>query len=216
MANLYFTRFIMGMEVSFKAKYIAATKNTYKKAATKIDLYELTPKDRPFLEHLQNDIDFGGLNMCEFEQKRWAKVLNYGIENAKCKDYKSYLAMHSNKPCGLLTAQENGSSLYLDCICDIPQKGKRVNYTGSTLFLQLFKLAEELKSKTVDLFAVIDGPIDVVSKYKSKGFKVNGTDGNYFKMSCNKYNIKEQINELSGEIEYKPIKNHHDIDLNTL
>lgn len=57
----------------------------------------------------------------------------------------------------------------------------------------MFKLAEELKIKLIKLSAVIDGPIDVVSKYKEKGFKEIGMDDEYVKMSCNKYEIKEQL-----------------------
>lgn len=73
----------------------------------------------------------------------------------------------------------------------------------------MFKLAEELKIKLIKLSAVIDGPIDVVSKYKEKGFKEIGMDNEYVKMSCNKYEIKEQLKKLSSNIQYKTLNSEN-------
>ena len=41
------------MEVNFKAKHIATTKNIYKNFSTRIDIYELSKRDKPFLEKLK-------------------------------------------------------------------------------------------------------------------------------------------------------------------
>ena len=118
--------------------------------------------------------------------------------------------MSNSRPCGILSFFDDIKSFYLDAICDIPQpNGKRVNYTGSTLFYQMFKMAEELKIKLIKLSAVIDGPIDVVKKYKEKGFKEIGMDNEYVKMSCNKYEIKEQLKKLSSNIEYKTLNSEN-------
>ena len=207
------------MEVNFKAKHIAVTKNTYKNICTKIDLYELTKRDRDFLDNLQKKVDYSKLmpGLCEFDQKRWQKVFDYGIESAKLSDYRTYVAVSRNKPCGFLTFAKDGNNIILDCICDIPvEKNKRVNYTGSTLFCQLFKAADDLKAKCIELKAVIDGPVNVIKKYKEKGFKETGTQDNYIKMSCNKFKIREQLMELLSQISYKSVKKSEEVNLNDL
>ena len=203
------------MEISnqtFRAKHLAVTKNKFKNVTTKIDLYELTSKDKKFLEKLKDSVDFDKSlrDMPEFDRKRWQKVFNYAVESAQNSDSRAYLAMSNSRPCGILSFFDDIKSFYLDAICDIPQpNGKRVNYTGSTLFYQMFKLAEELKIKLIKLSAVIDGPIDVVSKYKEKGFKEIGMDDEYVKMSCNKYEIKEQLKKLSSNIQYKTLNSEN-------
>ena len=207
------------MEVNFKAKHIATTKNIYKNFSTRIDIYELSKRDKPFLEKLKKQVNFSEMmpDLCEYSRKRWQKVFDYGIENAKTSDYTSFLAFNNNKPCGILTYLKNGSSIILDCICDIPiSKGKRANYIGSTLFCQLFKRSEELKAKSVELSAITDGEFDVISKYKAKGFKETGMQDGYVKMSCNKFRIKEQLSELLSKISYKSIDNSKEINLDDL
>ena len=186
------------MEISnqtFRAKHLAVTKNKFKNVTTKIDLYELTSKDKKFLEKLKDSVDFDKSlrDMPEFDRKRWQKVFNYAVESAQNSDSRAYLAVSNSRPCGILSFFDDIKSFYLDAICDIPQpNGKRVNYTGSTLFYQMFKLAEELKIKLIKLSAVIDGPIDV-----------------YVKMSCNKYEIKEQLKKLSSNIQYKTLNSEN-------
>lgn len=206
-------------DISFRAKPIATTKNIYKKVATKIDIYELTPRDKQYLEDLRKNTDYKKLapDLCEYAQKRWQKVFNYAIDEAQSKYNKSYIAIHEGKPCGIMAVGDDISGLKLECICDIPSKdGKRVNYTGSTLFCQLFKLADELKSKCINLSAVPDGPFNVVKKYQEKGFKTIDQSSDYVEMRCNKYNIKEQLNELLSKITYKPLKGDKEIDLSDL
>lgn len=43
---------------TFRARHLAVTKNTFKNVTTKIDLYELTSKDKKFLEKLKDSVDF--------------------------------------------------------------------------------------------------------------------------------------------------------------
>ena len=207
------------MNISFRAMKIASTQNSYHNKTTKIDLYRLSQRDIPSLEEWGNSVKYSELmpKMCEYSQNRWQKVFNYGIESAKDPSCNAFVAISEDKPCGLLTFIEEGKILYLDCICDIPiQKNKKVNYTGSTLFCEIFKFADRIKAKGIELLAVTDGPIDVISKYKAKGFKEVGTDGAYIKMRCNKFKIKEQLNELLSKINYKSIKNSPEVDLRKL
>lgn len=207
------------MEINFQARQTAVTKNTFKNITTKIDLYELGAGDRNFLEKLKSSVDFDKslAKIPEFDRKRWQKVFNYTVESAKNRENRAFVAISNSKPCGLLSFYEDAKSLYLDAICDIPQNnGRRINFTGSTLFYQLFKIAEELKVKCINLAAVIDGPIDVITKYKEKGFKETGSEDEYITMTCNKYKIKEQLEKLSSEIQYKAVKNAPNKSLNDL
>lgn len=76
------------MEISnqtFRAKHLAVTKNKFKNVTTKIDLYELTSKDKKFLEKLKDSVDFDKSlrDMPEFDRKRWQKVFNYAVESAQ-------------------------------------------------------------------------------------------------------------------------------------
>lgn len=203
---------------TFRARQIAATQNCYKNITTKIDLYKLSRNDSKFLDKLEKSIDMGNLvpDLCEYSQKRWQKVFNYAISRAKSGENETYVAISDAKPCGIVTTCMNNNEILIDAISDIPQRNKRINYTGSTLFLQLFKMAENLKAKTLKLFAITDGPFDVITKYKEMGFKDVGMADGYVEMTCNKYNIKKQIDNLSKSISYKPVRNANELSLEEL
>lgn len=203
---------------SFKAKQIATTRNCYKNLTTKIDLYRLDSKDEKLLDKLQKSVDIKSLmpDLNEYFQKRWQKVFNYTISRARDKENETYLAVSDAKPCGIITFWKHNNEMCIDAISDIPRDESRVNFTGSTLFLQVFKLAEDLKVRILRLFAVTDGPFDVISKYKEKGFKDVGMKDGYVEMTCNKYNIKKQIDILSKSISYKPVRNADDLNLDEL
>lgn len=204
--------------LSFRAKHIATTKNIYKNISTKIDLYELGKHDKDFLQNLKKKVNYSERiqNLSEYSTTRWQRVFNYAIESAtNLRDTKTYMAFSNSKPCGIMTFIEDCNKLYLDCICDIPQKnGERVNYTGSTLFCELFKYANDIKAKSITLSAVPDGPFDVVSKYKAKGFKIIDQAKDYVEMECSKFKAKEQLDKLLSEISYKPVKNNEETNLN--
>ena len=204
---------------AFGAIPIARTKNKFKGLTTKIDLYELTKSDRKFIENLSLDTDFNKnlSKMEEFDRNRWKKVFDYTIESAQNTENQSVIAFSGHKPCGILSFFDEVSSIFLDAVCAIPQHGgKKVNLGGTTLIYQLFKFAESYKVKNITLSAVTDGPFDVISKYKRLGFKDLGMEGNYVKMSCNQYKIKEKLKELSLIIEYEPVKNPEKVNLEDL
>ena len=77
-------------------------------------------------------------------------------------------------------------------------------------------MAENLKAKTLKLFAITDGPFDVITKYKEMGFKDVGMADGYVEMTCNKYNIKKQIDNLSKSISYQPVRNANELSLEEL
>lgn len=204
---------------NFKAIPIANTKNKFHGVTTKIDLYELTKSDNSFIRELASTVNFDDTlkKMDEFDRKRWKQVFDYAVDAIQNNENTSIIAFSNNKPCGILSFFDEVRSLYLDVICNIPQeKGKKVNFCGSTLMYQLFKYADFFKVKNVSLSAVTDGPFDAISKYKRLGFKDLGMEGNYVKMSCNQYKIKETLNELSSIIDYKPVNTKQNIRLEDL
>ena len=204
---------------NFKAIKIAETKNIYKGVATQIDLYKISRSDKSFLDKLMTTVDFSKRLSClnEYDCKRWEKVFKYAIESAKDKNNESYLAVSNSAPCGMISFFSQLKNIYLDAICDIPLKnGRRTNYTGSTLFYQLFKIADDIQASSINLLAVVDGPFDNVSKYEQKGFKNLGIEDGYVKMSCNKYKIKEQLKKLSFNVQYNQINNSENVSLDGL
>lgn len=191
---------------SFKAVKIANTQNCVGKLRTNIEIYKLELEDRKFLQKLAEKTDYKKLcpKLSEVLQERWQKVFNYCIMKAFNLENTTYVAFHDNKPCGILTYCDDGSSLYLDGICRIPDKNeKKIPFVGQTLFLQIFKDAEKKQSKEIKLDAIQDGPFNVVEKYEALGFKKDPTTFPYTEMVCKKYKIKEQLKELPFTISYK-------------
>lgn len=204
---------------NFRAIPIATTKNRFHGITTKIDLYELTKADNSFIRQLSSRVNFNNTlkKMNEFDRKRWKKVFDYAIDAIQNNENSSIIAFSNNKPCGFLSFFDEVRSLYLDVVCNIPQEnGKKVNFCGTTLIYQLFKYANLFNVKNVSLSAVTDGPFDAISKYKRLGFKDLGMDGNYVKMSCNQYKIKETLKELSSIIDYKPANTKQNVRLEDL
>lgn len=202
--------------LNFTGYKVANIKRCVGNNITSIDIYKLCSEDKSFIEKLLKKIDYKKLcpQLKEIEQKRWQKIFNYCIEQFKEIESKTYLAVSDSKPCGILTFSGN-KDLHLDGICSIPyQEGKKVPFVGKSLFLQLFKTANESQTKSIKLEAVTDGPYDVIKKYKDLGFKQNGCSTiGYVEMSSNKYNIAKQETTLSREFEYtriSPLK----VDLN--
>lgn len=194
---------------NFKAVKIAQTKNFIGNKAVEIDLYKLGREDRSFLKKWAEKIDFQELfpklNCLDIE--RWERVFRYCITNAFESENTSYIAIHDNKPCGILTYLKAGNSFYLDGICSVPiEANKKVKNVGKTLFYQIFRDAKEANAREICLDAVKNGPFNVIEKYEKLKFKKDPTTHPYTKMVCNKHKIAEQLKEFPYEIEYKEIK----------
>lgn len=205
--------------LNFKAIPIAATKNKFHGVTTKIDLYRLTKSDNSFIRKFASKVNFNDTlkNLNEYDRKRWRQVFDYAVDSILDNENNSIIAFSNNIPCGILSFFDDVRSLYLDVVCNIPQgNGRKVNFCGTTLIYQLFKYADILKVKNIILSAVTDGPFDNVSKYKRLGFKDLGMEGNYVKMSCNQYKIKETLDELSSIIDYKPLNTKQNVRLEDL
>lgn len=202
----------------FKAYKIAQVKaNINKNQVSEIDILSIHRNDLPFIKKLEK-LDFSSLfpDLAENLQQRWKKILDYCIMQSHNIDNQTFLAVCNNKPCGIITFQE-GKAFQLDGICSLPQApNKKVPFVGNTLFFQLFKSAQNFGADKINLDAVTDGPFDVVKKYEELGFKKDITSYPYTKMQCNKYQIKEQLKNLSQRLSYIELKQPEKISLETI
>ena len=218
-ANLFFLCFLSNMQslnVNFRANLIAKTSAIPKKGIGKFDIYELNSMDRNFIKRLGESVNFDKSmpNLSDFDKKRLQNIFDYGIESAQMPHFKTFLAINDNKPCSFMVIENNNNRIGLDCICNIPVSiSKFAKGAGKSLLTHLFKYSEENNAKSIDLFAVTNGPFNVIEKYKKLGFLELGWSDKYIQMSCNKYKIKEQLKELLSQTCYKPIKNSENIDL---
>lgn len=190
---------------NFKAIKVATTKNVVNNIETTIDLYKLQNDDKNFIKNLKESININELypKLVKDLKDRWQKVLIYCLEKAIDSKHITYIAVNENKPCGIMTIIKD-SPFYLDGICTIPTGiNKKVNFTGKTLFYQLFKDSSETGSRGICLDAVNDGAFDPIKKYSKLGFIITPSTSNYTKMYCNKYKVLEQYKLLSKEIQYE-------------
>lgn len=193
---------------NFEAYKIARVTASLKNQRTSdIDIFALTRSDKTFLDKLEKQVNYKKLfpKLCESLQKRWQKVFQYCVACAHDPDNRTYVAMHNNKPCGIMVYVPS-NSLYLEGLCSIPQEpNKKIPFVGDTLLYQLFTDAKISESAEIRLKAVTDGPFDVVKKYEARGFKKDPTTVPYSEMCCNKYKIKEQLNDNFSHLKYESL-----------
>lgn len=191
---------------SFKAVKVAKTYNMLKNFPTDIDIYKIGTEDKSFIENLDKKINISKLfpKLQSEKSARWQQVFMYCIQRVLSGENESYVAIHDNKPCGIVTYKDN-RTMIVDGICSIPTEiNKKVPGVGKTLFYQVFKDALEAKAEGINLNAVVDGPFDTVKMYSQIGFKekIPMEYSGYQPMSCNKYSIPKEINKLAEYINY--------------
>ena len=203
---------------NFQARQIARTMNCIGKLETKIDLWEVTSRDKTFLKGLLENIDFKNLmpNISSEGVKRWKEMLEISVNDTVAQRVISYLAISENKPCGIISFVPGKKQFYASSICTWPiECGKKVKFAGKTLFYQLFKTFSESKAKEITLKAIKDGPFETVPKYKNIGFQVLD-DKHLVEMSINKYKVKEVYGDLNKIITYTPLEKQSERDLEYL
>lgn len=189
----------------FKAIPIANTITDLGSRTSQLEIYQLNKKDKKFVETLAQKVQFKKLcpNLTDLLQQRWQNIFDYCIDHVLKFNSPSYIALHNGKPCGIMTYEQDGNSIYLNAISTIPdEKGKKVPLCGQNLFFQLFKDAKAMNAKSIILDAVQDGPYNVIKKYETLGFIKDPTSMIYSAMVCNKYKINEQIERLAKIIDY--------------
>lgn len=165
-------------------------KNYLNTLVTKIKTQELMPK------------------LSKAETDRWDEMIQYAVNNAHNPDNITYLETFDNKPCGIITFRLGKNLSILDCITTFPvEVGKKVQLAGKTLFYQMFKDFQAIKSKKLELEAITNGPFDTVKKYKELGFKkTSKVYPTKTVMETNSSKIDEIFKKLSSLIDYEPIE----------
>ena len=197
--------------INFKALKVATMKTYMRDLPINIDLYRLQREDQKFIEKLSKKIDYKKLfPKLKLElQKRWQEVFDYCMMKAENRDNITYVGVHDNKICGIITYHNSCGPVFLDGICTIPtDANEKVPFCGQTLLYKLFKDAKFLQSKGITLDAITDGPFDVVNLYEKLGFRkdYSGRIFGYVPMSCTVQKMNEQLKKFSKYIEYTPVK----------
>lgn len=176
-----------------------------------LKLYKITDKsDFRFLKHVQAGTKLEKLlpNLSRDEYSRWNEMLEYAVYSSSNPGNITYLETFKNKPCGIITFFPDKNNFLLDCICTWSVEfGKKVKLAGQTLFYQLFKDFSEHKAKKIKLYAITNGPVDTVSKYKNLNFKE--TSNRYatkVEMEISAPRVKETINNLDTRLNYEPVE----------
>ena len=175
---------------------------------TEIQLLELSPKyDKHFLKNFDVDMETLMPGLAKYNYERWHEMLEYAKDNALKPDRRTLLAITEQKPCGIMAFQPGKKTFFVDCICTWPvEYAKKVNYAGTTLFNQLFKIFDNAKANKIRLEAITNGPFDTLTKYKKLGFVPLSSNGHKVEMETNSQRVGRQLNFLENHIEYEPIK----------
>lgn len=203
---------------SFSGINIAKSTNCIKNIETNIDLFEITNKDKIFLNKLRNSVKMNELmpdsRITKAEFDRWQEMLNLALDKAQNKDRKCIIAAKDKKPCGIITFQPGQNKYYLDCICTWPiETGKKVTLAGQTLFKQMFADFLNSKANILDLTAILNGPFDTVSKYSKLGFKQIGGENFLVAMRTNRDTTEKTMKKLDNIINTTKSNNNDDINL---
>lgn len=203
---------------SFSGINIAKSTNCIKNIETNIDLFQITNKDKTFLNKLRNSVKMNELmpssKITKAEFDRWQEMLNLALDKAQNKDRKCIIAAKDKKPCGIITFQPGKNKYYLDCICTWPiETGKKVTLAGQTLFKQMFADFLNSKANILDLTAILNGPFDTVSKYSKLGFKQIGGENWLVAMRTNRDTTEKTMKKLDNIINTTKTNNNDDINL---
>lgn len=203
---------------SFSGINIAKSTNCIKNIETNIDLFEITNKDKIFLNKLRNSVKMNELmpdsRITKAEFDRWQEMLNLALDKAQIKDRKCIIAAKDKKPCGIITFHPGQNKYYLDCICTWPiETGKKVTLAGQTLFKQMFADFLNSKANILDLTAILNGPFDTVSKYSKLGFKQIGGENFLVAMRTNRDTTEKTMKKLDNIINTTKSNNNDDINL---
>lgn len=203
---------------TFKGIPVARSTTCIKNMETNIDLFQITNKDKNFLEKLKNIIKMDELypskRIQKHEYERWHEMLEVAVNKAFEKGRKCFVAFKENKPCGIITFEQGEKKFHLDCICTWPvETGKKVTLAGQTLFKQMFGNFLESKAGLLDLTAILNGPFDTVSKYSKLGFKQVGGENHLVAMRTNRSNTENTMKKLNDIILTTPIKDADEVDL---
>lgn len=202
--------------VTFKAIHVA---DTYNNGKNLIKIYELTDKDKRFLNNLGRNINLQTLmpKMDIFELEVWQAIFDLSVRSKILGNNTGLAAFYKNKPCGIMTYTPQHSAYKLNCICTWPvQQEQRVPFAGSTLIAMLFNDFLKTEARYIYLDAVTSGPFNVVEKYRSLGFKKHGDEKGIVPMRALRAGIVEALQKLNQKIKIIPKFSENEVDLNNI
>lgn len=185
-------------------------------AGNSFKLFQLTSKDKQFIDELYHNIDLRTRmpNLKELEYKIWENVTAQGLSHADWRNAKSILTTLNNKPCGVANYTFTPRNSELNYISTWPlEKGKKVPFAGKSLFIHVFQDFLKNDFRSINLTAMIYAPFDVVSKYMSLGFKLNGGDNSQSDMTMSRKSVLASVEKLRKYIQYEPLNESLDKDL---
>lgn len=205
------------LNIKFNARQIAKTKNLKNGITTHIEILELGKSDIEPLNNSLNKISIRRLypNLSKEKIDLWENILEFAINNVNSGEMKSFLAIFNNKPCGLMTIQENKKINVIDMVAIPIAKNKKANLTGHTFFKFLFNRAIEKKASSIELEAVKGSPGNPLKLYKALGFNIIENGDRYVSMSSSIANVKLQKQKMANFIKYASCKHPKSIKLDT-
>lgn len=202
---------------SFRAIKIAETRNVINGAVTKLDVYQVSHRDKSFLHTLCDTTDMKKLmpGLEKDEYRRWHEMLEIATDKAESTDRKSFVIAQDKHPCGIITFKPGKNIFALDCICTWPiEFGKKVNLAGQTLFKMMFEDFSKTKANKIRLEAITDGPYPTEPKYTKLGFKAIGSrDDNKIEMEISSNNVRNSLNNLKNKIQQTNIQDSETVNL---
>lgn len=213
---MYFTKYMQVNSInntSFTGIPISEIKVKGKNSIYK--LYDISPKDSPFLNRMYDSINlkknYPGLS--EKEYFLWQGLLKTGVENAANSDKKVLLETCDNVPCGILNYIAGPKRYNLSYIVTFPTKPKeKVPCAGQILFNELFKRFIPDSANFIELQAMREAPFSPVTKYLRLGFKMHGGDSISEEMSIGKDGATAALAKQKEFLTSKVLSNQPDED----
>ena len=199
---------------TFKAIPIANIK--VKGLESKYKLYEMTHKDRPFLEDFYDSIDLQTLmpGLKDEDYKTWDGIIQSAIELSARGGRKTLLEMCDEKPCGLLNYSNLGNHFHLNYIATIPlEPNKKVPFAGQILMNEFFRRLLDSCVDKIELKALRNSPFSPISKYLKLGLKPTGGNDYTETMKMYRDGIVEACNKQDEFLCYEPILNQKNVNL---
>ena len=203
---------------SFRGILITKTKNITNGLKTEIDIYRITAKDRPFLNNLVQIADPARLMPKDAQKpgfERWKEMLFYAAENAFSQEFRSYLAVFQNKPCGIINFKTVNKNTHIESICTWPVKiNEKVKFAGKSLLNQALKFHETSGSEKITIDAITNGNPHLPEKYMELGFESVKRGTNTISMEMSKKNAQNLLKKFEEYFTCTPSTCGEDKNLN--
>ncbi len=201
----------------FKARKIAVARPIVDGIKKEIEIYQISAKDKKTFDKIVQNTNIAHLLPSKILEPNfivWQRLLEITRDCiGEFSHQKIFLALHDNKPCGVLLAQANRKKAEVITFVTWPTAvEQKVKKAGSALFTALLNFANKKKIKQVNLEPIVNGPTDAVGFYKSHG--MDFPDKYASKMTAWRSKITETAQKKSEELNYTVLKHPIKVNLN--